>query len=112
MIDIEAHNREVQDKRDKIASEMWEEVDAEKFFSYLDLDEVMALFTTALEGRSDRCLKQALIDMALHANNKWDDETRAEKDELHDFCLDQHGVDRFGSEAAAKDAWQQYRRTA
>ena len=112
MIDIEAHNREVQDRWDRIANDMQEELPAEQFFSYLDLDEVMALFTTALEDRSERCLKQALIDMALHANDKWDDEIRAEKDEFHDFCLDRHGVDRFGSEAAAKAAWQQYRRAA
>lgn len=80
MIDIEAHNREVQDRWDRIAADMQEELPAEKFFSYLDLDEVMALFTTALEDRSERCLKQALIDMALHVNDRWEDEIAAEKD--------------------------------
>lgn len=80
MIDIAAHNREVQDKWDRIASDMQEELPAEKFFSYLDMDEVMALFTTALEDRSPQCLKRALIDMALHVNDKWDDDIAAEKD--------------------------------
>lgn len=112
MIDIEALNRETQDKRDRIASEMWEELPAEKFFSHLDMNDVMWFFIAALEDRSERFIKQELIDMALHVSEKWDDEIRKEKDEFHDFCLDQHGVDRFGSEAAAKDAWQQYRRAA
>jgi hypothetical protein len=80
MIDVHAHNQEVQDRWDRIATDMQEELPAEKFFSYLDMDEVMALFTTALEDRSERCLKQALIDMALYVNDKLEDEIAAEKD--------------------------------
>lgn len=105
MIDVHAHNQEVQDRWDRIASEMAEELPAEQFFSYLDLDEVMALFTTALEDRSPQCLKRALIDMALHVNDKWDDEIRQEKDDFIDFMTDSHGVDRFGSAQAGHLAW-------
>ena len=84
MIDIEAHNREVQDRWDRIANDMWEELPAEKFFSYLDMDDVMRLFTTALEDRSPQCLKRELIEMALHVNDKWEDEIRQEKDDYID----------------------------
>ena len=84
MIDIEAHNREVQDRWDRIANDMNEELSAEQFFSYLDMDEVMALFTTALEDRSPQCLKRELIEMALHVNDKWEDEIRQEKDDYID----------------------------
>ena len=84
MIDIEAHNREVQDRWDRIANDMWEELPAEKFFSYLDMDDVMRLFTTALEDRSPQCLKRELIEMALHVNDKWEDAIRQEKDDYID----------------------------
>ena len=105
MIDIEAHNREVQDRWDRIANDMQEELPSEQFFSYLDLDEVMALFTSALEDRSPQCLKRELIEMALQANDKWDDEIRKQKDDYVDFMVDQYGQDRFGSERAGHLAW-------
>jgi hypothetical protein len=84
---------------------MAEELPAEQFLSYLDPEDVMKLFTTALEDRSPQCLKRELIEMALHVNDKWDDEIRQEKDDYADFMTDAHGVDRFGSAQAGHLAW-------
>jgi DNA-directed RNA polymerase subunit N (RpoN/RPB10) len=109
VIDIEAHNREVQDKWDSWADEMNDGLSAEEFFSYLDMDDVMSIFMSALQDSHERGLKQTLIQYAEHVYESWDQDVRKKKDAYIDSMLDQHGVDKYGSDRAGHLAWHKAR---
>ena len=106
MIDIEAHNREIQDKWDRWADEMNDGLTAQEFFSYLDLDEVMSIFISALQDSHEKGLKETLIQYAEHVYESWDEDVRKQKDAFIDSLVNQYGVDRFGSHQAGVRAWQ------
>lgn len=98
MINIQARNQEIQDNWDRMARDMWEELPSAQFLSYLDTDDIMHLFVSALQDRSERCLKSSLTDMALHVYGEWEKAIAKQKSGYQQFLDDHYDTDILDSD--------------